>query len=340
MDKVDVKRLLARQDGVVSRRQVLELGGGDSDIESALRRRRWARIHEGVYVDHTGRPTWRQRAWAAVLCHWPAALAGRSALVAHGLADARDNDVIELVVAGSRRVSDPPGVRTSRLTTYDDVVLTELSPPRVRVEHAVLTVASCAPSEDGAVAVVADACQQRRTTPSRLVERLRAMTRLPRRRLLAEVLEDVAAGAYSALERRYLRDVERAHALPTGARQQRETVEDGSRVVFRDVSYEEYDTLVELDGRLGHERALDRWADFGRDIVAAVTGRLTLRAGWGQTLEPCRLAYVIAQVLWARGWSGELRRCGAACRLPATARRSDSGGSPSQEAGDPPLSAA
>ena len=69
---------------------------------------------------------------------------------------------------------------------------------------------------------------------------LRAQTRLPRRRLLLEVLDDVSTGAYSALERRYLRDVERAHALPTGARQSREVVvAAGGRVVFRDVEHAE-----------------------------------------------------------------------------------------------------
>jgi hypothetical protein len=34
----------------------------------------------GVYVNHTGDPTWLQRAWAGVLYYWPAALAGASAM--------------------------------------------------------------------------------------------------------------------------------------------------------------------------------------------------------------------------------------------------------------------
>jgi hypothetical protein len=334
VDHATLVRLLAEQDGVVCRRQVLGAGGNDSDIETAMRRRRWARLHDGVYVDHTGVPSWRQRAWGAVLLHWPSALAGESALVAHGLTTSRRDAPIELVVPTGRRVDDPPGVRTRRLTAYDDVVLHQLSPPRVRVEHAVLTVASGASSEDGAVAVVADACQQRRTTPRRLVDALATMTRLPRRALLSEVLADVATGAYSALERRYLRDVERAHGLPTGRRQRRELVVGAATVVFRDVAYEEQDTLVELDGRLGHEAARDRWADLSRDLAAAVSGRLTLRAGWGQALQPCRLALAVAAVLRARGWQGEPLPCGPACPLR------DSGGSPAPEAGDPPMSAA
>ena len=37
-------------------------------------------VHPGVYVNHTGELTWLQRAWAAVLFAWPAALSHDSAL--------------------------------------------------------------------------------------------------------------------------------------------------------------------------------------------------------------------------------------------------------------------
>ena len=69
--------------------------------------------------------------------------------------------------------------------------------------------------------------------------------------------------------------------------------------VHRDVEYVEQALLLELDGRLGHELALDRWDDLERpeDLVAATTGRLTLRAGWGQVIQPCRLAGMLARLL-------------------------------------------
>ncbi|MGI8522565.1 MAG: hypothetical protein ACR2K3_04535 [Nocardioides sp.] len=65
-----VRRLLAVQSGVVSRAQVLAAGGTDADLARLVRRRELVRLHEGVFVDHTGQPTWQQRAWAAVLCCW------------------------------------------------------------------------------------------------------------------------------------------------------------------------------------------------------------------------------------------------------------------------------
>ena len=76
MDLKGARPVLRAQDGVISRTQALECGLDDNDLERLLRRRELARIHPGVYVDHTGQPTRTQRAWAGVLFHWPAALAG------------------------------------------------------------------------------------------------------------------------------------------------------------------------------------------------------------------------------------------------------------------------
>jgi len=48
VDERVVAELLALQCGVISRRQVLAAGGHDHDIARRLRRRLWARIHDGV----------------------------------------------------------------------------------------------------------------------------------------------------------------------------------------------------------------------------------------------------------------------------------------------------
>src|SRR5512141_290787 len=91
MDLSPVDRVLRSQDGVISRGQALGCGLDDNLLEGLLRRRQLARVHPGVYVDHTGPPTWLQRAWAAVLFHWPAGLAGLSALRAHGIRTVPDS---------------------------------------------------------------------------------------------------------------------------------------------------------------------------------------------------------------------------------------------------------
>jgi hypothetical protein len=67
--------------------------------------------------------------------------------------------------------------------------------------------------------------------------------------------------------------------------------------------------LVELDGRLGHDGTEDRWDDLDRDVASAVDGDLTVRAGWRQVLDPCRLATAVAAILQARGWEDEAQPC-------------------------------
>jgi hypothetical protein len=327
----EVTVLLATQDGVISRHQVLESGGSDNDIERLVRRREWARVHTGVFVNHTGPLTWKQRCWAALLAHWPATLNGESALVAHRLqpAPAGATQEVEIAIATTRCVDPVPGVRVTRITDFDNANLAALSPPRVRLEHAVLTLAARAREEDGAVAVLAQAVQKRHTTAERLKDALDNRRRLPHRRLLLTILDDVASGAYSAMERRYLRQVERPHGLPTGSRQRR--VKPGRAVTYRDVEYVDLRTVVELDGRLGHEEPADRWKDLDRDIDGLVSGDVTLRAGWSQVLHPCRLAAAVSAVLVARGWEGSPQACGPGCSVSA--------GSPAPGAGDPSASA-
>ena len=172
MDEIAIAELLSLQSGVISRRQVLAAGGRDHDIARLLRRRIWARIHDGVYADHTGGPSWEQRAWAAVLHYWPAVLDGASALRAYGVrATGTSNPRIEVAIDRTRSVAEVVGISVKRRTDFDQSQM-NLCPPRVRVEHALLTVASRLPGEDGAVGVLADACQRRHTTPGRLSDAL------------------------------------------------------------------------------------------------------------------------------------------------------------------------
>lgn len=117
-----MRELVRAQEGVVSRRQILELGFTDDDIARWLRRRELVVMHPGVYVDHTGEPTWEQRAIAAELACWPAALSAESALAAYGMKTAGRRDAVQVAVHSSRRISDPSGVTVRRLRRFDDVV--------------------------------------------------------------------------------------------------------------------------------------------------------------------------------------------------------------------------
>jgi hypothetical protein len=91
-------------------------------------------------------------------------------------------------------------------------------------------------------------------------------------------------------------------------------------VAFRDVEYLAMATVVELDGRLGHKWQRDRWRDLDRDVDSAVDGDLTVRLGWQQVLDPCRTAGLVARLLAARGWTGELRGCSPTCTAVGPSR--------------------
>lgn len=320
LDAAVLHRLLRAQDGVVARRQLVSVGASRADVRRMLARRELVEVHPQVYVTHTGRPSRRQLEWAAVLACAPAALHRESALDAHGMtrdrAPTSNREPIHLLIARERRISPPAGVVLERVADHAAWVQQHRRPPRAAFEFALLKAAS-ARDEAGAIALLSDAVHQGLTTAERLVETIAALTRLRQRALLTEVLADVAAGTRSVLERRYLRDVERAHGLPPGERQLRQHT--GSGVVFRDIRYPGQRTLIELDGAFGHRDSVDRWADLQRDLDASVSDHVTLRPGWAQVLEPCRLAWIVGQVLQLRGWRGVLRPCGPDCSVDSGA---------------------
>ena len=126
------------------------------------------------------------------------------------------------------------------------------SPPRMRVEEAVLDLAAAASTDFAAIAVISQAVQARRTTAERVLRTAGRRTRLARRPFLESVLRDVRDGTCSVLEHAYLDRVERPHGLSPGLRQ----VSASSRgPIFRDVLYPSTTMVVELDGRLDHSDA-------------------------------------------------------------------------------------
>jgi hypothetical protein len=299
----------------VSRRQALTCGLAAYDLERLVRRRELVRVLPGVFVDHTGEPTWEQRAWAGCLAVDRAALGGSSALratVGSGWRHHRDDGPIHLVVDARRNPVVPEGCRLQRRRALDALVRWNTSPPRLRVEQAALDVAAAARDDLRVVGLLADVCQGRHTTAERLLEAARARPRLRRRRWIEQVLSDLGTGACSTLEHGYLVHVERAHGLPVGARQLAGSSTLGT--VWRDVDYDPLPLRVELDGRLFHDSAQQHDRDLDRDLDSAVDGRLSVRLGWGQVFDrPCRTAERVAALLRQAGWGGEPVRCGPDC---------------------------
>ena len=296
--------LLAVQEGVVSRRQLRQqLGAAAHDVRRLLRRRELTVVHPGVYVGHSGPLTWEQRAWAAVLYYWPAALARQSDLPRPVV-----DGPIHVAVAMTRTVKPIPGVVPHRATSFEERVNWVRRPPRIALEHAAIEVAAAQRDVTAMFRVLADTCQTRETTAARIAAALRERRGVPRKAMLLELLVDLEAGACSVLEREYLR-LERLHGLPGADRQRPATV--GERRAYLDVPYDDYGIDVELDGRAYHDSAERRDGDFERDLENAVhSDTLTVRLTYGQVFRRgCHTIGRIAQLLERRGWTGAFRRC-------------------------------
>jgi hypothetical protein len=264
----------------------------------------WVRVHLGVYQTLPGRDDWYTSALAAQLAVVGSAWSHRTAGHIHGLV-AEAPDLLELVVDERRRVAEPAGVKVHRCVNADAYVDQLHWPWRVLVDDTVLDLAESG-TDQGALALLGRAFQKRLTTESALRSLLETRSRHARRDLLNDVLTDVSAGAESVMEIRFLRDVERAHGLPTG-RRQATTLAKGLRL--HDVAYDEWRLLPELDGELGHQ-GFGRIADGIRDRRNAGRGWLTVRAFWVDVaVMPCELADEMGAVFAARGWRGRPRAC-------------------------------
>lgn len=263
------------QEGVVSRRQLLDAGTSAADIRRLLRRRELHPVHPGVYVDHTGPPTWHQRAWAAVLSVWPAALAGESALVAHENGPFDQRRPVEVAVPHGRHVTPPEGVTVTRMRHFDENVEWHRRPPLVAYDAAVLDVAIARARPLDRIATLAKAVGTRRTTAERLRERLEDRPRVPIDAGSGASWPTSATAPTRPLEHGYLTNVERAHGLPAARRQVRHVGDDSVR--YSDVEVRR--VVIELDGRAFHGSAHQRDLDLDRDLESAVSARIALRLG-------------------------------------------------------------
>ena len=297
-------RELARlQCGVLTREQALAYGLAPSSLRRLVEDGSWQRISRGVFFASDWPVSWTANAWAGVLIGGDfARIGGLAAAHLHGLVDDAPKVIDVLVSPASRPrldgtwrfVRESDGWRSPR---------TIGSPPRTTIDDTVLDLIAESRDEAEVIGWITGAVQNRLTTPAHLRAALSRRSRIPFRSALDAVINDTAVGARSPLELRYLRDVERAHDLPSGRRQVRR------RRTECDVWYEDYALLVELDGRRGHEGA-GAFRDMRRDNSATTDGLATLRYGYRDVFgSPCEVAAQVAENLARRGWPGPFGRC-------------------------------
>lgn len=306
--------LLGReQAGVVTRRQLLSSGVTEGQIRAKLVAGYWQAVHPGVYATFSGPLPPTAAVWAAVLRAGCGAAAGPHTTLWLARAVDRPPARLDVVVPAGRHVVLGETLRVLRRTNLPQTVHPVARPPRLRLEVAVLDVSGTSCRAEDVADLVVRVVQRRLSTAGRLAEEL-ALRRGHRwRGLLAEVLADVERGVCSALERRWLRDVERAHGLPAAVLNRREDTGPGRE--YRDAEYVEFGVVIEMDGREAHP-VEEAFRDRRRDNRVAVSGRQSLRYGWHEILQdPCGVAGEVALILRASGWKGSPHPCSPTCRL-------------------------
>lgn len=304
-----VAPLLAEQDGVVTRAQLLAASLTRAQVETLVRRRALVALHPGTYLTHTGTPTWSQRCWAATLYAGRSALHLGSALHRPG-AEPTPRGPIHVAVDWSRRVVPQPGLQIHRVRDLDGHVQWNVGPPRVRLEVAVVEVAHRAGDDLAAISALATVIGARRTVAERLRVEIQRRGRLRRRALLTELLDDLEHGTHSVLEHGYLVRVLRPHGLPEPTSRQAPATGAAGRE-YRDAAHDDLDLNVELDGRL-HDTSEARDRDADRDLDDLARGTAAPRLRYRQVFAtPCRTAARLAIIFGSRGWGGTPVRCGA-----------------------------
>jgi hypothetical protein len=276
-----LRNLARRQHGIISRSQALRAGLSADMIKFRISSSRWTQVHRGVYATFTGMPGRGAQLWSAVLAAGPgAALSHETAAELHRLAD-KPADLIHVAIPVQRRIVAVSGTKIHRSARALVAVQGHAYPPRTRIEETVLDLAQTAKTFDDVCGWVTRAFARDLTDETRLREAMSARTKLRWRADLHELIVAADGGDHSVLEFRYHRDVERAHALPE-PRRQVPFAGPGGRRGRRDRVYEQYDVVVELDGRLAHP-AERQWLDAGQ------VGGMRDRGRGGQGAPPARL---------------------------------------------------
>jgi len=303
--------MLDSQRGIVDTAQTRQVGIPMKAVRHRLESGQWRRVHQGVYATFTGEIPREAKLWAALKRVGAGAmLSHETAAELQGLTDRLARD-IHITVRHSRRPAQQRPIR-GVVIHRSDVSRPERLPewllPRTRVEDTVLDLVAVAATFDEAYSWVSRAVAERLVAVPMLRAALAERTRVRWRAWLTDALADAEDGVQFPLERRYARDVERAHGLPKAERQARSTI--GSRTHYKDNLYEKYGICVEIDGPTYH-RAERVQKDKDRDnLNLAAADIKTYRFGPVNVTErACESAAMVAESLRRNGWTGQPHPC-------------------------------
>lgn len=297
--RLTAARLAADQCAVASRRQLLAAGVPRWLLRSEVRAGRWRSTGPQTLALHNGPLDAAGHRWVAVLEAGPrAALDGVSALQAAGVDHLTDEGVTVVVPKGTRR-RRMPGVRVRETRRYREEDVIRSGVPRTAPAVAAVHAALWAVTDKQATYFLTLAVQQGLCRPADLSDAAAAVRRHPRRRLLAQVVLDLADGSRSLGELDVARSM-RTRGLPEPVRQAVRRRPSGTQ--YLDADFPSYGISMEIDGSQ-HDLPQQRLADLVRDLALATEGRTTVRiplVAW--RLDEAAVLDALEELFRSRGW--------------------------------------
>jgi very-short-patch-repair endonuclease len=300
MDTVALRAIASRQESVLSRTQLYELGYSRGQVRNQVRAGRWRRLGSHCLVLHTGPLTQGARYWAAVLEGGPrAVIDGESALLIAGLRH---------YAAGQIRVSVPRGarirhrgtvanIRQTRRWVADDTVRDGI--PRTPPAVAAVRAALWARSSRQAQLLMIMAVQQGLTSAEDLAVEMLRIRRDKRRLLLNQVVLELLGGIGSLNELDVVRGC-RDRGLPEPDKQVCRRTPNGT--YYLDFRWCAWRVVVEVDG-IQHAWVKNLVADALRHNRIAIEGDTVLRLPvLGLRAQPEAFFDQIEDALIAAGW--------------------------------------
>lgn len=295
---MDLDALLAEQHGVLTASQSATVGVSSARLRHLLATDRWQRVLPRVVAATPGELPQPARLRAALL------YTGEDAALSHdtGLAiwgvDGPASDVVHVTIPHDRRVRSVGFVDVHRCRHWTDAdVLVRQSLPVLRLERCLVGACTMLRDRDAVRDLVAKTVQSRRTTLPRIDSALGTGAGTA---LVRDVLEAVASGEHSALERE-LAAVLTRFGLPKPRRQHPVRTVDGALRIL-DFAYDDVMLGLEAEGAEWHLSPAAWAADLARQNALIATGWTLLRFPTSEIRRhPERVAALIATELRRRG---------------------------------------
>lgn len=269
-----------RQHGVVSRRQLVELGFSDRSISRLAAERGWQRPHAGVFVLPGVGRAFPQRVLAVQHSLSVESVAtGATAAHLYGLRPAPAT--LEFLIGEHDRVVPPAGTRLTRTRTLLPSEITEVHGIRVATGARMLIDYAAYGQPFEVRALLIDTMQRRLVNLAELADRLGEIGPVRGRGLLKRLAREQSAEHADSVFEAALRRLIRRSGLPRPAPHPWPVDCDGI-TLHADIAWPDLRVAVEADGFAFHSTREQLERDHRRGNALANAGWIVIRVGWSR----------------------------------------------------------